>query len=216
MSSILTNEEIYIKKLMDYGRSDFSEIRKYGIKNNIPIISDEGLGLLLFLLHIHKPHKILELGTAIGYSGLNMLSKLREASLCTVEISENLAAIARENFIKHSAIDRVRIIVDDAKNALENLRAEGEIFDFVFVDAAKAQYGEYFELTEPLLSPDALVFFDNVFYQGLCCGRRSIRRNNTIRNRMDDFLHKVTSNQGYESSLLGSEGGVLLLGKKNE
>lgn len=216
MSGVITNEELYTKKLSAYSHTPFQEIRSYGIRHNIPMIGDEGLRFLLFLLKLKKPKFILELGTAIGYSGLNMLASLPEAKLCTVEINKDHAEIARSHFENFGFSKRAEVLNLDAKEALLLLRERGRSFDFVFIDAAKAQYGEYFELCEPLFESEALVFCDNVFYQGLCCGRRSIRRNNTIRYRMDDFIHSVMENPSYETSLLNAEGGVLLLSKKGE
>lgn len=214
MSSILSHEEVYTKKLSRKQNSDFQELRRYGIRHNIPIIGDEGLRFLLLLLKLKKPLNILELGTAIGYSGLHMLEALPQARLITVELSEEHADFAKTQFQKYGYFDRVEVLNLDAKEALQLLRERGEDFDFVFIDAAKAQYGEYFELCEPLFRPEALIFCDNVYYQGLCCGRRSIRRNNTIRYRMDDFIHKLMAHPAYEASLLNAEGGVLLLSKK--
>lgn len=214
MSLSLSNEEVYTKKLCDFSRGDFEEVRLYGLRHNIPIIGDEGLRFLLLLLKLKKPRTILELGTAIGYSGLNMLAKLPLARLTTVELNEEHAKLALSHFEHYGFQDRVEVIRGDAKEALLLLKEGGKSFDFVFIDAAKGQYGEYFELSEPLLNPEALLFFDNVFYQGLCCGRRSIRRNNTIRSRMDDLIRGAFSHPGYEASLLNAEGGVLLLSKK--
>lgn len=215
------HENTYVKKLCYIENSPLSSIRREAIKAGIPIVGDEMLRYLIFMIKAIRPQRILELGTALGYSGSAMLMSAALASrrdfvptLYTIEKNQHLQECAIQNFKRLSLADSVKSYLGDASEVLKIIAAENLRFDFVFVDAAKAQYAEYFKALEPLLASGAIVIFDNVLYLGLVSGRRSIRRNNTIRERMGKLIEQLMNNPLYDSSLVQIEGGVLLLKKR--
>ena len=117
---------------------DFLELRKFAEENSVPIMKVETKEFLKSLVKMKNPSSILELGTAIGYSSL-VFEKYSQAKITTIELSEEMANIARDNFEKYNA--NVNLINDDAKKALTNLN---QGFDFVFIDANKSNYKFYF------------------------------------------------------------------------
>ena len=113
---------------------DFIELRKYAKENRVPIMNSQTKELLVSLVKIAKPKKILEIGTAIGYSSL-IFSKYSDAQITTIELDENTAKIANNNFKKYKT--NIKLINDDAMKALRNI---DQGFDFVFIDANKSRY----------------------------------------------------------------------------
>lgn len=184
------------------------EMKKYANANNVPVLYDESLVFLRFLLNMKKPVKILEIGTAIGYSGSAMLLASQDSHLYTIEIDEASFELAKENFQKMGVNDRVHQYLGDAAQIIGNLEHK---FDLIFVDAAKGQYPEYFKLCESRLAQDAVLVFDNMLYKGAVAGLPHIRRNKTIAKRMNALLDDIRSSGDYEMSLLGVGDGILLV-----
>lgn len=190
---------------------DLLEMKKYANANNVPVLYDESLVFLRFLVNIKKPVQILEIGTAIGYSGSAMLMASENSHLHTIEIDEVTHDLARENFKKMGVQERVHQYLGDAAGIIANLECK---FDLVFVDAAKGQYLEYFKLCETHLAQDALLVFDNVLYKGVVAGLPHSRRNHTIARRMNELFEYIKNTKKYEMSLLGVGDGILLLSPK--
>lgn len=184
------------------------EMKKYANANNVPVLYDESLVFLRFLLNIKKSVKILEIGTAIGYSGCAMLLASENAHLHTIELDKATHDLAKENFQKIGVENRVHQYLGDAAEIIGNLE---EKFDFIFVDAAKGQYLEYFKLCESRLNEGAIVVFDNVLYKGTVAGLPHTRRNHTIAKRMNMLFDYIENSKKYEMSLLGIGDGILLV-----
>lgn len=204
-----THENIYIKKISYDSNSSLDNLRTFAIKNNIPIIGDEMLRFLRVILKIYKPKNILEIGTAVGYSGTNMLLH-SEAYLTTIEINPSHYSKAIEVFKENNLLKRVDSRLGDAEDIIKNVISEEKKFDMVFIDGPKGKYYEHFKMIEPMLETGAVIIFDNVMYQGLIAGRRSIRRNNTIRYRMKNLVEEIMLDKKYEACLTQTEGGVLM------
>ena len=125
---------------------DFLELRSYALKNDVPIMNVESKEFIKSILAIQRPKTILEIGTAIGYSSL-VFYKYTKADITTIELDETTSNIAKNNFDKYNA--PINLINDDAMKALNNI-SQG--FDFVFIDANKAHYQEYFKRCADLLN----------------------------------------------------------------
>lgn len=139
------------------------ELHKYGIANNVPIIQDEGLDELLNLIDKIKPKKILEIGTAIGYSAIVMALN-SEALIDTIERNEKMYNLAISNVNSINLNDRIRIFKADALNIDTNLLSND--YDLIFIDAAKAQYKRFFLKFGELLKKDGYIFTDNLSFHG--------------------------------------------------
>lgn len=191
------------------------DIKNMANINNIPIILNETLSLLKLLIKIKKPKKILEIGTAIGYSGSLMLLNSENSFLHTIEVNENNFKEACKNFNSIGLTNRVCQYLGDAKEILKDKIVLKDEIDFLFIDAAKSQYLDYFKLSEKFLSNNAFIFCDNILYKGIVAGIPHIRRNNTIENRMNEFVEFCINNKKYNFTLLNVGDGILI-GEKNE
>lgn len=142
------------------------EIANRARKGYIPIIRDNTAQALINVCKEKNPKKILEIGTAIGYSGLLMLQNC-QAFLYTIEKDEQRLAEAEKNFKLFGQEARVKLILDDALIALEKLCKDNEKFDLIFLDGAKGQYIKYYPLIKKLLNRDGILFTDNIYMHGM-------------------------------------------------
>lgn len=192
----------------------FEEIEKYAKKNFIPIIRPKSRQILMDEVKKASPSKILEIGSAIGYSGLCMLFA-SSASLVTIEKDEGRANMARQNFGRYNVAERVQLINDDALKVLTNLAEEGLRFDFVFLDGPKGQYHKYLPLLTKLLVKGGTLFADNVSVMGLVDSTEPIaHKHRTMVVNMRKFLSDVSSSSQFESQILKVEDGILIAKRK--
>lgn len=196
-------------------RSDFlNSLEKEALENRVPIISPEVGQFLRFLITLHKPIKILEIGTAVGYSGLLMLDVSDKIEkLVTIEKREDSALKAMENFKLAKENNRVDIKIGDALSVLKSM---DDSFDFVFVDAAKGHYMEYFEEIVRMLNPNGVIVCDNVLYKGMVANDELVlRRKKTIVKRLRQFIKEVINLEDYESTLIPMGDGLLVTVRSN-
>lgn len=192
----------------------FEEIEKYAKENFIPIIRSKSRQILMDEVKKTSPSKILEIGSAIGYSGLCILFA-SSASLVTIEKDEGRAAMARQNFERYNVAERVQLINDDALKVLTNLAEEGLQFDFVFLDGPKGQYHKYLPLLTKLLVKGGTLFADNVSVMGLVDSTEPIaHKHRTMVVNMRKFLSDVSSSTQFESQILKVEDGILIAKRK--
>lgn len=142
------------------------EIANRAREGYIPIIRDNTAQALINVCKEKNPKKVLEIGTAIGYSGLLMLQNC-QAFLYTIEKDEQRLAEAEKNFKLFGQEARVKLILDDALIALEKLCNDNEKFDLIFLDGAKGQYIKYYPLIKKLLNHDGVLFTDNIYMHGM-------------------------------------------------
>ncbi len=140
------------------------ELKEYAREKHVPIILDEGLSFLELLIHVSKPEKILEIGTAIGYSAMRM-SRVCGSEVYTIERNIDMYNEAIKNVKRASMDDKIHIIFKDALEAIDDVK--NQKFDLIFIDAAKAQYQKFFDIYTPLLSDDGFVVCDNMEFHGL-------------------------------------------------
>ncbi len=140
------------------------EMRSYAREHHVPIIQDAGLAFLELMIRTFKPKRILEIGTAIGYSAIRM-QQVCASNIITIERDEKMAQEAVQNIMKAGMEEKIKIIFKDALLAYEDLQKE--TFDMIFIDAAKAQYQKFFSLYTPLLNPNGVVICDNMSFHGL-------------------------------------------------
>lgn len=192
----------------------FEEIEIYAKENFIPIIRPKSRQILMDEVKKASPSKILEIGSAIGYSGLCMLFA-SSASLVTIEKDEERTAMARQNFERYNVTERVQLINDDALKVLTNLAEEGSQFDFVFLDGPKGQYHKYLPLISKLLVKGGTLFADNVSVMGLVDSTEPIaHKHRTMVVNMRKFLSDVSSSTQFESQILKVEDGILIAKRK--
>ena len=188
----------------------FEEIENYAKENFIPIIRPNSREILIAEVKKLSPSKILEIGSAIGYSGLCMLFA-SSASLVTIEKDEERVTMARQNFERYNVAKRVQLINDDALKILTNLAEEEAKFDFVFLDGPKGQYHKYLPLISKLLVKGGTLVADNISVMGLVDSTEPIaHKHRTMVVNMRKFLSEVTSSSQFESRILKIEDGILI------
>ena len=202
---------------LDRGNTPFlDEIEKYAIETQVPIIRKSMQSLLKFLLAFSKPKKILEVGTAIGFSALLMSEYGPEdCHITTIEKYEKRIPVAKENFRRGGAENRITLLEGDAADILKEL---DDTYDMIFMDAAKGQYIHFLPDILRLLAPGGLLVSDNVLQDGDIIESRFAvtRRNRTIHARMRDYLYELKHHPDLETVILPVGDGVTLSVKSHD
>ncbi|MBD5156710.1 MAG: O-methyltransferase [Butyrivibrio sp.] len=176
----------------------------------VPIIRREMGAFLKTLLAIKKPERLLEIGTAVGYSAILMSENIDSgAHITTVENYAPRISAAKENFRRAGKEDVITLLEGDAAKVLKNLSGE---YDFIFMDAAKAQYIAIFPDIMRLLARGGILVTDNVLQEGEITKPRFgvTRRNRTIYERMREYLYEVTHCDGLQTSIVPIGDGITL------
>jgi len=199
----------------DKGNTPFLDgLEKYAKDTDVPIIRKEMQTFLRFLLNLVRPMKILEVGTAIGFSALLMSEYAPEGCrITTIEKYEKRIPLARENFEKAGKSEYITLLEGDAADVLKEL--EGT-FDLIFMDAAKGQYIHFMPDILRLLAPGGILVSDNVLQDGDIIESRFAvtRRNRTIHSRMREYLYELTHHPLLETCILPVGDGVTVSVKK--
>ena len=187
------------------------EMEKYAREYNVPIVTKEVAEYLKFIVKSNGINNILEVGTAIGYSGILMAKEIEKngGKLYTIEIDEERYNLAQENF-KKSGLNNIVSIKGDA---VEEIKKIDEKFDFVFIDASKGHYMEFFEDSYKLLNKDGIIFIDNIMFRGYLY-KEYPKRFKTIVRRLNEFIEYLYSRDGGEFVLLPFGDGIGLFRKK--
>lgn len=201
---------------LDTGNTPFlNEIEREAKETNVPIIRTQMQSLMKFLLAVHKPMSILEVGCAIGFSAL-LMSEYAPAgcSITTIEKYEKRIPIARENFKRAGREDSITLLEGDAANILKELTGT---YDLIFMDAAKGQYIHFLPDILRLMPEGGLLVSDNVLQDGDIIESRFAvtRRNRTIHSRMRDYLYELKHHPQLETVILPVGDGVTLSVKQD-
>lgn len=195
----------------DKGNTPFlNELEKYAIDTQVPIIRKEMQSFLRFLLAVRKPMRILEVGTAIGFSAL-LMSEYAPAGcqITTIEKYEKRILQAKENFNKVGKDTCITLLEGDAMQILPTLQ---DTYDLIFMDAAKGQYLNFLPDILRLLPEGGFLLSDNVLQDGEIIESRFAvtRRNRTIHSRMRDYLYELKHHSNLETIILPVGDGVTL------
>ena len=189
------------------------KILEYAKNNFVPIVRPKTLELLLKTIKDNSVTAILEIGTAIGFSGIKMLEN-SNAKLTTVEKYEKYYLVAKDNFERLGYNDRVCQIFGDARNEMQNLINEGKKFDFIFLDGPKGQYLSYLPMLDKLLIDGGIIFADDVLFRGLVKGNDwPEHRTRTIVINLRKYLQEVNL-PPFKSVLYEMEDGVCITTKE--
>ena len=200
----------YINSL-DQGDGELIEqIAETAVKNRVPIIRRETAALLKTMVTLVSPARILEVGTAVGYSALLMASVMPEnCRITTIEKYEKRIPGAKENFRLAGMEEKITLLEGDAGEILAGLSGS---FDFIFMDAAKGQYINWLPDILRLLRDGGLLMSDNVLQDGTIMESRYAveRRDRTIHERMREYLYTLKHIDEFETSILPVGDGVAL------
>ena len=182
-----------------------------GKRDFVPILSDESAVALTERLALNKPRRVLEIGTAIGYSGLLILGVAKGATLTTIDLDPDRLERARHYFEKAGVKGRVQVIEDDVLKVLPMMDMT---FDYIFLDGPKGHYPEMLDDLLRLLTPDGEIYVDDVNYLGLVEGKAKVlHKHRTIVTKMREFVESVKEKQ-LDKTVLPIAGGAMWIRKK--
>ena len=214
---MITDERItaYINSLEKDMPRELIGLERQALENHVPIIKKETQGLLRFLLRTARPKRVLEVGTAIGFSALFMSEYTQDdCTITTIEkvqmrLVEAVKNLSDETF-PHK--DKVRLIQGEALTVLMDLAGKGDKYDFIFLDAAKAQYMRFLPELMKLIGNGGLLVTDNVLQDGTVINSRySItRRDRTIHARMREYLYEITHMEALDTVILPVGDGIAI------
>ncbi len=204
----------YINSL-DRGNTELLDaIEAEAVRDYVPIIRKEMQSFLKMMLQFQQPRRILEVGTAVGFSAILMAEyNPKPCEITTIENYEKRIPIARENFKRAGKQDMIELLEGNAAQVLKTLQ---EPFDFIFMDAAKGQYLNFLPDILRLLSPGGILISDNVLQDGDIVESRFAvtRRNRTIHKRMREYLYELTHHEELVTTVLPVGDGITVSVKK--
>ncbi len=179
-----------------------------------PVLRDKSFELLLERVKDGSPASILEIGANEGLSGIAMLLTAKSARLTAIEIDEEKAAKAQNNYRTFGVEDRAKIFLGDASEIIPLLSGK---YDFIFLDGPKGHYAEYCDYLIDALNVGGVLFADNVLYRGYVGAGKSVpHRHATIKHGMENFLNKITNAKNLETVVFEIEDGVSVTKKLYE
>ena len=176
-------------------------IKEEALKNHVPIIEDDSLEYISNILKEKRPNKILEIGTAVGYSAINFSKYLvgENAKVLTIEIKEQMYEKAIQNITLMGLQDKIEVINADATKYLKNIN---EQFDVVFIDAAKGQYLVFLEEAIRLCKIGGIIIADNMLYRGRTLSDYNEHKHRTATNRLREYLVQMKEDERLDSTLI--------------
>ena len=205
----------HIRQIDDAMSSEINEVKEKALKEGVPIIKDEGLAFLLNLIRERNCKQILELGTAVGYSAMHMARLSKDIHIDTIEKDEAMYQQAIKNIDEAGLSDQIKVHF----TAIEEFDTD-QMYDLIFVDAAKAQYGKYMEKFLRNFKEEGAMVFDNMIFHGLIYDVENIASRN-LRNlvkkivKFRELVHNDTRFDIMEFDNIG-DGIFVLTRRKSE
>lgn len=199
------------------GEYPFDRLRLQAQEEGVPLIRLEMERFLQVLLELKRPHKILEVGTAVGYSAMRMASFTSpDVMITTIENYEPRLKEARRNFAACPWSMRISLIEGDAMEVLRTL--DDSAYDFIFMDAAKAQYIHFLPDVLRVLKTGGLLVSDNVLQDGVILESHYAveRRDRTIHRRMREYLKVLCRTEGLTTSVVPIADGAAMTIKETD
>ncbi|MBQ7410818.1 MAG: O-methyltransferase [Clostridia bacterium] len=183
-----------------FNEQEFEILKKDALENHIPIIMDDTLEKIREILETEKPKRILEIGTAVGYSASCFVRySSPDVIVDTIELDEERAKQAIENVKKIGVDKNVNIMTGNAVEILPTLSGE---YDIVFIDAAKSKYSIFLEEGIRLIRNGGLILADNVLYKGYVMSDYNKHKQRTAVRHLREYIKEVTENPNLETEIL--------------
>lgn len=207
----ITNDIVteYIHNFYKPLSNELDDLREQAENDNIPIILKETENFLVNFLKITKPKKILEIGTAVGYSSIVFATALPGVKITTIEKDEELYTLARYNIERFALTGRINLFSGDASEIIKTLNAD---YDFVFIDASKSHYRDFFKAAEKKCLNGAIIVSDNVLLKASTVDDSfdKSRRHRTNIKRMREFLNYLNEREDLSTSILSCGDGLAI------
>lgn len=205
----------YAQNLVSIKSEMLKDIERESLEEKVPIVTREVLKFMIFTAEGIKAQNILEIGTAVGYSGafLAQIANRNKGQLTTIEIDGERYKRAVKNFKKMDLLNKNKLILGDALEEIPKLN-KNEKFDFIFIDASKGQYMKFFQMCWELLNEKGIIFIDNLMFRGLVAENdgNTPKKYRTIVGRLKEFINKL--NREHDFVLLPFGDGVGLVRKR--
>lgn len=187
-------------------------IKKEALENHVPILQDVSLELIEVVLRIKRPNKILEIGSAVGYSAIQFSKFLdgEDSKIKTIELKEDMYNIAKNNILQMGLEEKIEIVNADATKYLSTMDENKESFDVIFIDAAKGQYLVFLEQAIRLAKNNAVIIADNVYFHGRVLNGYNEHRHRTATNRLKEYIRRVTEDERLTTTVLNVGDGVAI------
>lgn len=181
-------------------KQELEIIKQRALENHVPIIMDDTLEVLDKILKDVKPTRILEIGTAVGYSAMCFSEYLEpNGKIDTIERDEERVAEARVNIEKVGVADKINIYEGDAVEILPTLN---EKYDVVFIDAAKGKYPFFLKEALRMIKPNGIILADNILYKGYVMSDYNKHKQRTAVRNLREYVKEVTENPNIETEIL--------------
>lgn len=179
---------------------ELGNIKKKALENKVPIIMDDTLEVIAKILNEIKPNKILEIGTAVGYSAICFSEYLQEnGKIDTIERDTERVKEARENIKKAEVEEKINIYEGDAVEILPTLNDK---YDVVFIDAAKGKYPFFLNQALRMIKPGGVIFADNILYKGYVMSDYNKHKQRTAVRNLREYIAEITNNENLETEIL--------------
>ena len=191
---------------------ELAKIKQKALEDRIPIIMDDTLEVIEKELKENKPKRILEIGTAVGYSAICFSEFLQNNGIIdTIEREHSRVTEALDNIKRAEVEDKINIIEGDAVEVLPTLTGE---YDVVFIDASKGKYPFFLKEALRLLAPKGIIFADNVLYKGYVLSDYNKHKQRTAVRNLREFLSELQSNETLETKILEVGDGLSIAKRK--
>lgn len=206
--------EEYIRGLIPETEGKLKDLEVFAKENGVPIAQKETIKFLEFMVSMKKPLRILELGTAIGYSAIIMHDAAgTNPHITTIERSEEMIKYAKENIKSFGLEDNIVIEEGDCLEILEKLQ---EPYDLIFMDAGKGHYNHFLPHCLRLLKDDGIIIADNVLFRGMVASDDLVKRRKiTIVKRMRTYLELVSQDKSLITSVIPMGDGIAITRRKD-
>lgn len=186
-----------------------ANLKSFAKENWVPILRDKSTDCIAEICKMQNPKMILEIGTAIGYSGTIMLEAAPNATLTTIELNEDNYHMALETFATNGLQSRVNLILGDAIEVLPKLVAENKRYDFIFLDGPKAQYFRYLPFLKKLLNIKGILVADNIYFHGMVkANTDSGHKHRSLVRNLRIFIDMLEKDDDFETTFLDIDDGI--------
>jgi len=193
-------------------KNELQKIKQKALEEHIPIIMDDTLDVIAKILIEKRPEKILEIGTAVGYSAICFSEYLKEnGRIDTIERDEEREEEARENIKKVGVENKIKLYEGDAVEILPTL---DEKYDVVFIDAAKGKYPFFLEQALRMLKDDGIILADNILYKGYVMSDYNKHKQRTAVTHLRQYIKEISENPELETEILEVGDGLAISRKR--
>ena len=181
-------------------KQELEKIKQKALEEHIPIIMDETLEVIEKYLSKNKPNRILEIGTAVGYSAICFTQFLAENGVIdTIERETDRVEEAKKNIKLAEVEDKINIYEGDAVEILPTLKNQ---YDVVFIDAAKGKYPFFLKEALRMINKDGIIFADNILYKGYVMSDYNKHKQRTAVRNLREYIKEVSENPNLETEIL--------------